>query len=269
MKMFDELEQLINSRINSLESVLKEINSLKMINIQGSLRISSSRIFPKYYHLKSKGDRNGEYISTENMPLIKALAQKSYNEQMLKLTSDELRTLYKIKQMYPEKTFDNYLDSLPQARQALIDPVWLTDDEYVRQWLCQDYRQKEFRPDDTSEFITNTGLRVRSKTEVNIANNLDKYGFPFLYELPLYLENFGWVYPDFTVLMVRTRTIKIWEHHGMLDEESYRENSFMRKNRAYMSNGFFTGRNLIQTFESRKTPLSIPAIESIIEEYLM
>ena len=63
--------------------------------------------------------------------------------------------------------------------------------------------------------------------------------------------------------------IFIWEHHGLLDDKEYRENNFLKKNNAYMANGFFPGKNLIQTFESLNNPLSLPAIEAVINEYLI
>ena len=83
------------------------------------------------------------------------------------------------------------------------------------------------------------------------------------------MDGMGWVYPDFTILIVRLRKIVIWEHHGMLDERDYRENNFLRKNNAYIANGFFPGKNLIQTFESLKNPINLETIEAVINEYLI
>ena len=267
--MDKELEYIVHERIrklNGIVSILKQQPAIKEI---GSLRVSRDGNAFKYYQLKNKGDRNGEYLRKDNMDTIIALAQKGYNEKALELAENELKYLWAFINKYPSKNADHLYDSLSEGRKALVKPVWQPDEEYVRQWLSQEYNRLGFSPHDTSEFITNAGIRVRSKSEVLIANTLEKFNIPFLIELPYYLDGAGWVNPDFSILVVRERRVKIWEHHGMLDDRDYRENNFLKKNAAYLSNGFFPGDNLIQTFESQKTPLSIPVIELIIRKYLL
>ena len=265
--MKNEFES-IRKRIEQLEYAIEMLNSQEQPRVEGTLRVSNTGSYNKYYY-RMPGDEKGRYLRKNETDLASALAQQNYNEHMLALARDELKVLKRFISGYPANTINNYLDTLPKARQALITSVWSSDEEYIKQWLSQEYRPRGFSPEDTSEFITNAGLRVRSKTEVNIANRLEKHGLPFLYELPRYLEGFGWVYPDFTVLVIEMRTVKIWEHHGLLDDKDYRENQFLKKSRAYADNGFFPGKNLIQTFESQKMPLSIPMIDDYINEYLM
>ncbi|MBR6349200.1 MAG: hypothetical protein IKR67_01510 [Lachnospiraceae bacterium] len=264
-----ELENAINNRLELLKQTAKRLELQKTIQIPGRLRISSNEKGTRYFYVQSANERQGRYISKNNIGFASALAQKSYNEHMKDMTYNEMAFLAQMKEKYPKNTFDNYLDSLPDARQSLISPIWLSDEEYTRQWLAQKYTRKEFSQHDTAEHITNAGIRVRSKSEVMIANELDDYGLPFLVELPLYLEGLGWVNPDFTILIARLRKIYIWEHHGLLDSSDYRENFFLKKNAAYIANGFLPGKNLIQNFESQKNPLSIPVIKEIIEGYLL
>ena len=52
--------------------------------------------------------------------------------------------------------------------------------------------------DDMSNYITDAGERVRSKSELVIANLLYKNNIPYMYECPLKINN-NTVYPDFTV----------------------------------------------------------------------
>ena len=266
--MYLELENEINKRMELLNEVIIKAEA-QMPNVQGRLRIGYTGRFPKYYHIKKTGDKQGKYIRKKESALINALAQKGYDENIIILAQEELKVLKKMISIYPDNRFDNYMDSLADARKERIDPIWIPDDDYVKQWLNQEYRHKGFSPYDTAQFITNDGLRVRSKSEVNIANSLDKFGLPFIYELPLYLKNYGLVHPDFAILLIKTRKVIFWEHHGMLDDKNYRENSFLRKTNAYMKNGYFPGKNLIQTFESQTTPLSIPVIDAVIREYLI
>ena len=68
---------------------------------------------------------------------------------------------------------------------------------------------------DDTEFYSNNGVRVRSKSELIIANLLEQYDVPYKYEMPLSLDENGIVRPDFIALNVRLRSEYVWEHLGM------------------------------------------------------
>ena len=76
------------------------------------------------------------------------------------------------------------------------------------------------------------------------------------------------VYPDFTVLNVRTRKTYLWEHFGRMDDAGYVENKMMRKIDLYRANGIYPGENLIMTFESANRPLQVEAVKDMINKYL-
>ena len=120
---------------------------------------------------------------------------------------------------------------------------------------------------DLPELYTAKGERVRSKSEVMIADLLNKETIPYRYEYPLYLKGFDLVYPDFTVLNVKKRKEIYWEHFGMMDDSEYVEKA-MKKITVYAQNGIFPGINLIVTFETRKTPLNQKMAMLVIKEYL-
>lgn len=86
--------------------------------------------------------------------------------------------------------------------------------------------REEFSSDDE---------RYRSKSEFLIASALKDAGVPFRYECSLYLNGYGTVYPDFTVLNKRTRRVFYHEHLGMMDDINYvlnpPENSRLREKR--------------------------------------
>lgn len=66
---------------------------------------------------------------------------------------------------------------------------------------------------------TLAGDRVRSKSEVIIANILHQSGIEYQYEEVLFAPDGSWRWPDFT-LNVKGKTY-YWEHLGMLDNEEY------------------------------------------------
>ena len=141
-----------------------------------------------------------------------------------------------------------------------------TDGEYIRKWQEEIYQGKEFY-EDTPELYTLQGERVRSKSELIIADMLSKEGVPYRYEYPLYLRGVGRIYPDFTVLNIKKREEVFWEHFGMMDDPTYAE-AAVKKIATYEQNGIFPGENLILTYETRKNPINQKVVMSLIEHYL-
>lgn len=76
-------------------------------------------------------------------------------------------------------------------------------------------------------YSTLKGDKVRSKSEVIIANMLFQNNVVYEYEKKLYYDTDHWIEPDFTISMP-DRTDVYWEHLGMIGSESYDE-KWMRK----------------------------------------
>ncbi|MBQ9321830.1 MAG: hypothetical protein IJ239_05705, partial [Eubacterium sp.] len=70
---------------------------------------------------------------------------------------------------------------------------------YIRNWLDIQYPKKGFS-EEGPEFYTSKGERVRSKSEVIIADTLARMGVPYRYEFPIRFSGTGTFHPDFTVL---------------------------------------------------------------------
>ena len=138
---------------------------------------------------------------------------------------------------------------------------------YAQRWQSMPYRGKLSEEEQTGLF-TDKGEKVRSKSEMIIANLLAKDGVPYRYECPLELKGMGVIYPDFTVLNIRLRKVFYWEHQGMMDDENYATKA-IRREAAYQRNGFYPGDNLILTSETRKNPIDINQIRGIIKHYLL
>ena len=125
---------------------------------------------------------------------------------------------------------------------------------------------------------TENGEKVRSKSEVIIANSLKAAGVPYRYEFPLLMDknaetpdfpdyDFCNLHPDFYCLNLRTRQEFAWEHFGMMDDPDYAKRA-AEKIQLYQENGFFPGKNLIITMETSKKPLSSKVLKGIIKEFL-
>jgi hypothetical protein len=107
------------------------------------------------------------------------------------------------------------------------------------------------------------GERMRSKSEVIIANLLNSLEIPYKYECPVILENGATIHPDFTILNKRTRKIYYLEHLGKMGQEKYAADNAQRLNDMILS-GLILGKNLIVTIESNTMALNTKALEEQI-----
>ena len=218
-----------------------------------------------YERLPGKGGKK-VYIPQSNMEYIKQLAQKDYYMKILRNLIARKLAIEKLEAIYPEASLESIYENLSPERRSLVEPVILTDSQYISAWLSENYDGKSFDEDDESCFFSDKGERVRSKSEVIIANYLFHAGIPYKYECPLRISS-KTIYPDFTVLDVKNRCVYYLEHFGMMDDPEYSQN-FVNKLYTYQSGGIFPGKKLIMTFETSKNPLDTRMVKQTVEQYI-
>ena len=235
---------------------------------KGHLLVDSSNGSVKYHWRKEPTDKKGEYLrSDEKMDLIRALAQKDYDEKLLKIAEKEKARIEKVLAKQPQSdALVAIYEELPEARKRLVDPFLLSDEEYAQRWQQMEYAGNS-HPFGAYSFFTRRGERVRSKSEVIIADALDAAGVPYRYEQPLHLGGYNPLYPDFTCLNKRTRQEFYWEHMGGMDDADYREGALKKLNN-YALAGVFAGEKLLVTYESSASPLDTRVVAATIEHYL-
>ena len=234
---------------------------------RGKLNTNSSKGRVQYFVRKGPKDRQGTYIPKKEQELVRRLAQKDYDEKLLKRIRREIKSIDGYLKTCPQEELEAVYEKLNESRRGIVEPAVLSDEMYLQRWLNMEFNKKGFE-DGAPEFITDKGERVRSKSEMIIANLLAKLNVPYLYEVPLFLNGFGNVYTDFRVLDLRQRKEYYWEHLGMMDNSNYADRN-VRKIAAYELNGFFQGEKLIVTYETKNDPLNMRHIHKIIEHYFL
>ncbi len=267
-----EIVSNLQTRKEKLEEVIRQKQASLDKVVPGILRVCGKTEHPSYYHRLEKEDT---YISVGQRSLAEALAQKEYDTQVLQVAQSELETIVHImkqiefrKKRNPGRMrdYETIYDELSCVRKRLIRPVEIPDDEYRDAWETVSYEGKPFR-EDMPEFYTEKNERVRSKSEVLIANLLLRMKIPYRYEYPVLLRGAGTLYPDFTILDVHRRREIYLEHLGMLDDVGYCEHALERI-LIYEKNGFFLGDRLILTYETRRAPLNIKHVEKQLLHHL-
>ena len=262
----EELRTILEKRKEYLLQIKRQKEKSLAKAPEGRLRVCSRKGKPQYYRRSDSQDLKGEYIKKNDHRMVMALAQKDYDQKVLKAGEEELQAIAQYLRNCPAVPAEQVYENLNPERQKLIMPIRETDDQYVSEWAAKEYLGKSF-DESMPELYTARGERVRSKSEVIIADLLVREGIPYKYECPLYLDGWGQVYPDFTVLNVWERKVLFWEHLGMMDDPVYAEHA-VAKIDCYEQNGIFLGKNLILTFETQKRPLNQKQIMRLVQQYL-
>ena len=201
------------------------------------------------------------------MGLVRALAQKTYNEKLLKYTEKTSKQIRRLLENYEDDKVEKIYKSENIKRQKLITPIEPTYGQKIESWMAIPYKGKVFS-DSMPVILTNKGIRVRSKSEKILADYFDSSGLVYKYECPLYLNDYGNIYPDFTFLSRKTGREIYWEHEGMMDNPEYARTA-IQKIETYEKNGIFPGENLILTFETSMTPINTELMQMNVKKYLL
>ena len=231
---------------------------------EGELRLAKHRDKYDFYRRLDTNDRAGTYIRSDNKKLAIDLAQKDYNLKVVKESTNELQAI----EAYLKKSGKDYIEiieSMHPERRALISPILADKETAAKKFTSVEYEPGVFA-DGFPKYYTAAKERVRSKSEIIIANTLREYGVPYLYECPLVIGGIEFR-PDFTCLNLRTRRIYIWEHLGMMDDIGYARENVDKVSR-YEQAGYMPGKNYILTMETSKSPISTRVVRANIEQYL-
>lgn len=266
----DQFLPEMQSRAEKLLAVIIEKRKSLANAPVGRLRVAMHGKQWHCYHVSPSSDSNGVYIPKEKIKFIKRLAQKDYDGALLKELERQLSLIEKFMQEYAKCDALKVFERLHKNRRQFVLPVQFSDEQYAVRWLALPYKGKSFREGEP-EFLTSRGERVRSKSEMIIADILAKNNIPYKYELPQQMKAAGGklipVYPDFTCVNLRTRQEFLWEHLGRMDDSDYSMKTVM-KLRTYSKNDFIPGKNLILTMECDGIPLDRKEVEILVKTFL-
>ena len=262
MNKISEIKQVLTKELQDIKELKKTVEKSLKKCPEGSLVVSKSNGVIQFFQKTSTAQTKGKYLNKQKGKLISALAQKDYDKALLKELQKQEMEIEKALNLLPKENVIQVFEKQVSARKELINPHIVSDDTYRKEWETVSYVGNRYH-DENLKFVTEKGELVRSKSEKIIADKLYAMGIPYRYEYPLQVA-WGVVYPDFTILQVRTRKEIYLEHFGMMDNPEYCENA-LRKLQELASVGVVMGKNLIATFESTTVPLDTKLLGEYLE----
>ncbi|WP_295097458.1 hypothetical protein [uncultured Fibrobacter sp.] len=262
----ESLSLQVAARLQELQVLRNEKQKALRNAPKGRLRISTSKSGHSHFYLVSNSNLNGVYVPEKELRKVQAVAQRDYDKAILSATIREIELLEKFAQRYKGTEIEDTYNSLNSARKRLVSPAILPDAKYAELWQSLPYKAKSFT-EGSPEIYTSRGVRVRSKSEVIIADSLDSEGIPFRYEFPLTVKSMGTLHPDFYCLNIHSRKELVWEHFGLMDYPEYASNA-VKKIELFDKSGYTLGDKFITTFETSTTPLNAKHVRSVIRKFL-
>lgn len=259
----EEITSVLQNRISELKKAIKitEENLQELPENAEKLKIIKNHGCYQFYC-------DGKYTSKQEIDTVKLITQRCYYQKALYQMTIQLKSLEKALQKCKKYSPENVISRMSKKRRELLGENTLTptDEDYAKTWQPKRYNENTFYK-ESKIYITDRQEKVRSKSELLIANALNKNKIPYRYEYPINLGALGIIHPDFTCLNVRTRQEFIWEHFGLLDDSEYRS-KMMNKIAEYQKSDFLAGKNLIITMESENMPIDVKNINNYINNFL-
>ncbi len=254
-----QLEKIIKSKQNN-------VNEKSQLKNAGKIRIVPHKNTMQFYLITKKNDTTGKYLPRQQDDFAKALIQYDYDEKILRSAKKELAAIKKLLTHNEKSGIQKIFQRFSKNRKLLVDPVTFPDKDYETLW----HSQKTTGNDsfNSPEFLTANGEKVRSKSEVIIADTLSRLKISYKYEMPLELKNGKTIYPDFCCLNLRTRQEVFWEHFGIMDDPDYISKA-ISKIQSIQESGYNLGENFIFTMEKPELPLNPKFVQTMVEKYLV
>ena len=203
-----------------LENQLKRI--VRMIS-EIDLHLEKSKVFPDKYinYCKSNGKiqycwvdkktKKRKYAKLDEIESVRNVAQRDYEEKLRTKLCIIKKSLERFLSEYDIPSLEEIYSRMSDARKELVIPIIEPKELRIKKWKNVEYEPMGFEEGDPI-FISDKGIRVRSKSELMIANTLEKMNIPFHYEYPTRIKLLGNVRPDFTCLNERTGKQYMWKN---------------------------------------------------------
>ncbi len=261
----------VQEELKQIQSLILQVQKSLVGAPEGTLRCEMAQgKYPQYYLVKKDEKERyprGRFLRKSEHEMARLIAQKEYDLQMLELLQEKEKLCKQVIKHQKSPTLTSVYQNLPETRKRLVMPYVMSDDQYIKAWEMDGKAEQNPFP-ITNGFMTEKGEEVHSKSEKMIADKLYYMNVPYKYEAMLHLGKYGSIYPDFTMLNIRTRETIYLEHFGMMDNTEYCKKA-IEKIELYEKNYIYQGEQFLVTYECSSKGISMKQVEKLIERHLL
>ena len=167
-----------------LRKIMQKASQQKENAPEGVLVVLRRKSGKNEYYLERKenGIRKREYLNSQKIECIRALAQKKYSNKLIALAEKKYIALNAFLEKYPVDELKEVVCTVPDGVREFVTPIILDDSSYIADWYKRNPGNMNSYP-QSHLYKTNRGENVRSKSEKIIADIFDKYNIPYVYEV--------------------------------------------------------------------------------------
>jgi hypothetical protein len=226
-----------------------------------------------YYYRKEKQGRKYKrtYLGRSNNKEVRNIKKARYVAKALSVVENDIALLDRLCDEYAFSGFSEINKSIPRTYRLESVDYYENLPDVAREWLRRKEAEKAeygpWHPEGLIHTVSN-GIKVRTKSEMAIAEILLRNGIPFVYELPHVLKNGKIVHTDFTILStIDYKTEILLEHEGSMDDPQYRGKHAWRIENYYLT-GYIPNVNIFFTFDGLNGSVDGEAIQRIVDGWL-
>lgn len=255
------LEQDMQLEQNLLLQYQHELATLPPGSLSSYVK-NGKRFYTYCYYKHEKGTGKStlrkRHLRSGDSVFLNQMKRKAFLKKSIVRLKHNLVLQRKLYDTYQPYNIACVLDSLGQAYQDI--PFCEVQREDIKNMQASAIAQAIY-PDKLQQ-PTLAGFNVRSKSEALIVNAMVERHIRFVYEQPIAMYNPSGekiiIRPDFVIHLLYG-DILVWDHLGMLGNDSYLEVQ-MKKIKLYHSNNYVLGQNLILTADDPQGKLDMTAI---------
>ena len=248
----------------------------QMQNVSDSERLTYSiRKGKRYYSelIYRDGVRRKRYIGNESKQEVAEIKEKRFLKAALKKLDERISMLEKGAGMLVPVDPEKINEELPEVYRLSPEKIRMVFGQGEEEAWYESAVAEKARMDakygikyrDDLKHMAKDGTRMRSKSEVLIANEFISRGIPYVYEMPVFAGNIL-MHPDFCFYSYSRGRVMLWEHAGKLGDSDYMT-GFSDKMDTYIRKGFVPCVDILFTFDTKRGDLDTRMIDAIIDEY--
>lgn len=218
-----------------------------------------------YYMTSESGER--KYIGKAEEKTVRQLKLRRFLEESMRDIAANVKRITGLLEKFRPVNPEAVIGRLPKSYRADFFPD-IPGFDFARSddWDITDYPKSRSHPEQLKH-TTLKGDKVRSKSELNIANMLYTKGIPYHYEELVRLRDCT-VAADFKIAVRSENRFVLLEHIGMLGNEDY-EKVFVLKFIDYVKSGYVPWRDVFFTFDEGDGNLDTLFLSKLMDKHFL